>query len=169
MRQIRQSVFETNSSSSHSIAIKKENDYVTKEQLEEEFKWKIWDKEKGLLSFRDYELEFGRSPFEALYGFYDKLRFVIASMADNEEDRKVIEEIMFKYIPDLKVLKYPTRYNYDSDEDGGAEPSYGYIDHQSCGLLQAFLANHDIGLEEFLTNNKYIVFIDGDEYNVTNR
>lgn len=43
---------------------------------------------------------------------------------------------------------------------------YGDIDHQSAGLLQSFLAKEKITLEEFLTNKKYVVIIDGDEYYV---
>ena len=45
-------------------------------------------------------------------------------------------------------------------EDGR---DYGYVDHQSVGLLQSFLKNEGITLKEFLTNKKYIVIIDGDE------
>lgn len=41
---------------------------------------------------------------------------------------------------------------------------YGCVDHQSYGLLQEFLKKKGISLEEFLTNKKYIVVIDGDEY-----
>lgn len=45
-------------------------------------------------------------------------------------------------------------------EDGR---DYGYVDHQSVGLLKGFLKNEGITLKEFLTNKKYIVIIDGDE------
>lgn len=41
---------------------------------------------------------------------------------------------------------------------------YGSIDHQSMGLLQGFLKEEGISLKEFLTNKKYVVIIDGDEY-----
>ena len=43
-------------------------------------------------------------------------------------------------------------------------PKIGMIDHQSDGLLQNFLKETGISLEEFLTNKKYIIVIDGDEY-----
>ena len=43
-------------------------------------------------------------------------------------------------------------------------PDYGYVDHQSSGLLMSFLKRKHISLEEFLTNKKYVVIIDGDEY-----
>ena len=43
-------------------------------------------------------------------------------------------------------------------------PYYGYVDHQSNGLLQAFLKEEDITLVDFLSNRKYVVIIDGDEF-----
>ena len=39
---------------------------------------------------------------------------------------------------------------------------YGYVDHQSSGLLQNFLSTNGIPLSDFLLNRKYIVIIDGD-------
>ena len=51
------------------------------------------------------------------------------------------------------------------DEDNYYEyPNIGMIDHQSAGLLKNFLKDKKISLEEFLTNKKYVVCIDGDEY-----
>ena len=64
MIKIRRSVFETNSSSSHSISIRKEGSYVTAEELEKMFRYKVDD--KGELTFWDFQLEFGRSPFSVL-------------------------------------------------------------------------------------------------------
>jgi len=67
------------------------------------------------------------------------------------------------------------RYTY-TDEDGKeyeavfdeenylATPDIGMIDHQSAGLLKAFLKDRGVSLKEFLTNKKYIVVVDGDEY-----
>ena len=43
-------------------------------------------------------------------------------------------------------------------------PEIGMIDHQSAGLLTNFLKEKGITLREFLTNKKYNVVIDGDEY-----
>ena len=40
----------------------------------------------------------------------------------------------------------------------------GEVDHQSAGLLLNFLTKYNIPLEVFLTNRKYWVVIDGDEY-----
>ena len=45
------------------------------------------------------------------------------------------------------------------------QPYYGYVDHQSLGIVENFLKDNNITLKEFLTNKKYIIIIDGDEYN----
>ena len=51
------------------------------------------------------------------------------------------------------------------DEENFLEvPAIGVIDHQSSGLLTGFLKSKGISLEEFLTNKKYVIVIDGDEY-----
>lgn len=48
-------------------------------------------------------------------------------------------------------------------------PAIGMIDHQSMGLLKGFLKNEGISLKEFLTNKKYVIIIDGDEYDYWER
>lgn len=67
----------------------------------------------------------------------------------------------------------PQYYYRDKDDnkqiavDTGEEKyyyDYGYVDHQSTGLLQGFLKEKGISLIEFITNKKYLVIIDGDEY-----
>lgn len=43
------------------------------------------------------------------------------------------------------------------------------IDHQSAGLLTNFLKDKGISLKEFLTNKKYTIIVDGDEYDTYRR
>ena len=75
---------------------------------------------------------------------------------DSEKDRAEY------YYLDENKNKHAAIY----DEDRELEiPSIGNIDHQSAGLLKRFLENRNITLKEFLTNNKYTICIDGDEYN----
>ena len=45
-------------------------------------------------------------------------------------------------------------------------PDYGAIDHQSIGVLKAFLSITNMDLEEYLTRKDVVVIIDGDETNV---
>lgn len=161
MIKVRRKVFETNSSSSHSISIRKESKYITKEELEEMFKWKVGS--DGNLCFWDSDLEFGRSPFEVLANFYAKLRFALASLGYDDSKREELEAVMYEIIPGLQTINYPTKRDWDTNEK---ETYYGYIDHQSSGLLQDFLSSHNVSIKEFLTNSKYVVWIDGDEYNI---
>ena len=68
-----------------------------------------------------------------------------------------------------------SKYEYE-DKDGVRHPAIfdeehyiempdiGIIDHQSAGMLKNYLKEKDISLKEFLTNKKYVVVIDGDEY-----
>lgn len=51
-----------------------------------------------------------------------------------------------------------------SETDYYEVPNIGIIDHQSSGTLTNFLKEKNISLKEFLTNKKYIIVIDGDEY-----
>lgn len=55
------------------------------------------------------------------------------------------------------------------DENIYEYPEIGCIDHQSAGLLMNFLKKKNISLKEFLTNKRYIIVCDGDEYYTWNR
>lgn len=150
MINIRKGTFETNSSSSHSLVVFKESRAAADDES-----WRF--NGDGELHFYDpYELEFGRSPFELLTDWYGRLRYAIASCPDRIEE---IEAACHKNLPWLITIKYPKERWSNEDT-----PYYGYVDHQSAGLLQSFLNMHNITLEEFIFNNKYMVVIDGDEY-----
>lgn len=75
----------------------------------------------------------------------------------DEESGK--EESVYVYTDEQGNKHDATRADYWKDYD-----YFGYVDHQSSGLLQGFLEKENITLKEFLFNKKYIVIIDGDEY-----
>ena len=157
MLQIRNGVFETNSSSSHSIVVTKGN----ADNVNQDHGWHIND--NGICKIYDSEdLEFGRYPFDVLYTWYDRMRYAIASYGD-EEHFKEIENLCVQHIENLKQIVLPKDYSSDSNEK---ETYYGWVDHQSSGLLQHFLDKNNVTLEEFLFNDNYIVIIDGDEYHI---
>lgn len=156
MRQIRNGVFETNSSSMHSLVIKKNGGYYTNEEIAEDLwlddgVWDIWREEK---------IEFGRYPFKCLATFESKVRYAIASLcgyrSDCEERFKEIENIVTEVVWECNGIKLPERRWSDS-----GELSYGYVDED---ILTPFLNDEGISLREFLTNKKYVVIVDGDEY-----
>ena len=154
-RQIRSSVFETNSSSAHSIVMRNTNKHYDAKELREHMyinkngEWILWQ----------YELEFGRSPFKYLATFVDKVRFVIASICDGEDADKRFEEIkkiVKEQIPECKkfIIEEP---------DGLFRISkYGFVEDED--IILPFLQEKGIDLKEFLTNKKYNIICDGDEY-----
>lgn len=156
MRQIRTSVFETNSSSMHSLVIKKNSGYYTSEEINEHLwlhngEWDIW---------REESIEFGRYPFGCLGTFESKVRYAIASLCgyhnDREEKFKEIENLVTEIVPECTTITLPKQRWSD-----GTKVSYGYVDED---ILTPFLKNENISLKEFLTNKKYVVIVDGDEY-----
>ena len=155
---IRAGVFETNSSSMHSICIRgNQPERYTQIQLAEN---SMPYSDAGRVSFYYDELEFGRYPFQMLTSAYDKCRYAIASYGAD-----IVPEVtsIYKEISARVGCKYPfTHFEFDKDGDGN--PDYGCVDHQSSGLLQRFLRDKDITLKEFILNPNYYVVIDGDEY-----
>lgn len=164
MIKIRRGVFETNSSSSHSISIRRENTVLDSASIAERGEDEYgYVSPTGRMYFYNSDLSFGRSPFEVLTTFYDKLRFVIASLASDPDLREEIEAVMYEVIPGLRTIEYPLGY---AGRGAMRTTNYGNIDHESCGLLKQFLDKKNITIRDFLLNTKYVVWIDGDEYNV---
>ena len=166
MINIRRGVFETNSSSSHSIVVKNGDDqYETKEYFDSLYNCREYDRDTGSykkspnydLTWESEELEFGRAPFRILYDFSSKLLYVIAYYQNNQNMMDEILKVVQKYTGCTKI-KYPKMRD-------GEEDYKGFIDHQSLGILGS-LINSGVTIEEFLTNRKYFVVIDGDEYRI---
>ena len=211
-RQIRRSVFETNSSSMHSLTVMKRNEKYTTEEImediwlsndretkEEDCVWDIWN---------DSDLSFGRSPFRALATFREKWLYACASLVNdyNDDTYKELVEIAKKYIPNLKRIDLPktsgsfANKDNEKNKDSGYCQKYGktedelaeylmkkekdwdmeieywetssgywhydapYTGHVDDNILSGFLKKEGITLEEYLTNKKYVVIQDGDEY-----
>ena len=154
MIKIRRSTFETNSSSMHSLVITKNKNVTTLEKLEED----IYIPNDGKLRIYDSdELYYDRAPFRMLMTPFDKLKYLIAS---NENDKKKVKELIntFKKLyPKVKDISFP-----DDDYEPGT--FYGKVDHQSRGFIDKLLKENMITEEEFLSEDKYIIIIDGDEY-----
>lgn len=162
MKQIRHNVFETNSSSSHSLVITTDNEHYTREEINDEF----YLTKEGKVRLWESSLEFYRSPFDILATFKDKLRYAIASSNGNlvDECRKICRE----YIDGFTDFEFDTKdYVWDSEVKDYVEadepvPNYGGTDDYE---IEGWLKKYNVSLEEFLTNKRYIVVVDGDEYN----
>lgn len=160
MKQIRRNVFETNSSSSHSLVITTDNEHYTREEINKNFYMT-----DGIVRLWESSLEFYRSPFDMLVTFKDKLRYAIASSNGNLVDE--CREICKKYVDGFTDFEFDTKdYVWDSEVKDYVEtddpiPNYGGTDDYQ---IEGWLKHYNISLEEFLTNKRYIVVVDGDEY-----
>ena len=160
MKQIRRNVFETNSSSSHSLVITTDNEHYTREEINKDFYMT-----DGIVRLWDSSLEFYRSPFDMLVTFRDKLRYAIASSNGNLVNQ--CRELCQKYVDGFVDFKFDKiDYVWDSEVEDYVEtddpiPNYGGTDDYQ---IEGWLKHYNISLEEFLTNKRYIVVVDGDEY-----
>ena len=227
--QIRNGCFETNSSSMHSIIITSKNSNVrmTQKEIRDEYYLDSeYNKDKNYIEIYEYENDYGRSPFDVLISFSEKLNYAIASLCgdcysiksyleadevfentfkplikrlanvddvsidkeerpfivydnENAEYFETAEEVPYDK---LVYVEKSDRDKYKEDElihgmyapvdkDGKKITEvwcdvgrYGSVDHQSCGLLQAFLKKYSITLEDYLTRKDIVVIITGDEY-----
>lgn len=198
-RQIRRGVFESNSSSQHSLVVMKNDDHYTVQEIL-----------KGLYIQKDgvwdvCELDFGRAPFRALGTFKMKWLYACASLVEeyNDDAYKELEALAFKYVPGLKKIELPmtttciinkdleenkdyeygkteeelNEYLEQKEKDWGIETieywedkhgnfcfSIPYTGQTDEPFLQSFLEHENLSLEEYLTNKKYVIIQDGDEY-----
>lgn len=161
MKQIRRNVFETNSSSSHSLVITTDNEHYTREEINKNF----YVTKEGIVRLWESSLEFYRSPFDMLVTFKDKLRYAIASSDGNLVDE--CRELCCKYVNGFVDFEFDTKdYVWDSNVKDYVEakspiPNYGGTDDYQ---IEGWLKKYNVSLEEFLTNKRYIVVVDGDEY-----
>lgn len=178
---IRLDVFETNSSSEHSLVIKDENDsFYTQEEVREDLEKHIvqeYVNEFSSYYFIDFRsantykdlLLFSRAPFAILTTYFDKLRYVLAHRNCMWDDERYSE--FEKYICD----KYNLDFHFIFDKDPWDDNSdyHGEVDHQSQDLLNKVFEKLNYSfdnfddIDKFLCNKKYAIIIDGDEYGIT--
>ena len=213
---IRKGCFETNSSSAHSLLITKNDTHVTTDELlsnGSDNDDRIYVDDNGEIWLFGIQRGYGRSPFEILSSFEDKLKYAMCEFLGYKHGDEDDYDSFYQGFIDITKELIPGFVDFDIstkdvdiylDEDGnelkskdlkydhwdgesnsavyiyiakdGAKkvatlsdqvyeiPDIGVIDHQSSGILTNFLRDKGITLKEFLTNKKYIIVIDGDEY-----
>lgn len=180
-RQVRRNVFETNSSSMHSLVIKKESAYFTDEEARDG----IYINENGKIDLGFEDMHFGRSPFQVLYTLVDKAKYVLASMCIYKDDAvyEEVKNVIHSYIPEfidfeteLETHSYSAIINTEEEirkwfGDGnyikkdGRWIVWGHkLGSVDEDILSSFLEKENITITEFLKNKRYIVIVDGDEY-----
>lgn len=150
---IRKNIFETNSSSSHSLIVTKidDIDIINLNNIDLD--------ENGKFIIGDYESCYNRSPDAPLFHFQDKLKYLVAAYQDNQNAMRELEDIAIKVIPGCTGFVY----NY---VDGWGDTFYGYVDGESREMVKKFFNTHNVSFEDFLLNKKYVIILDGDEYNI---
>ena len=162
MRQVRLNIFETNSSSSHSCVITDFEGRYSQEEIMNHVC--LWDDGKAIMW--ESRLEFGRSPFDFLNTFESKTRYAIAS--SNGRLVPQIVEVWKKYVPGFSHFEFDEKYRvwdeekqeYVETDDDNPVYEYGYTDDS---MIEGWLKEYNVSVEDFLTMRKYCVVVDGDE------
>lgn len=180
MKQIRNNIFETNSSSTHSISISGQSvyDYQTLESMVDpadhyihiefgEFGWgydEFIDPINKLQYILTMIMEIHGNELETFNDFYNLDEFIL------------VESIVTEHTEGCKGICIANddfeRNSYESeDEDGNPVTKYwssfnGYIDHQSCEYvsLDDFLEDWGIGIENFIFDENVKLIIDNDNH-----
>lgn len=160
MRQIRRSLFETNSSSTHALVIPKT---VQNKNYEVYGKW---DEEKTCV-------EFGRGEFELYDQWDDKLSYAYIALQDREFNQKAIETFkdnvrkcfdeVFKMEENKHSFNKRTPDDIFKYVDKG---EWNYVDHSSEIPDEFFdkLINDIDFVKRFIFNSASYITVGGDEY-----
>ena len=152
---IRKSVFETNSSSSHSMCISKNTTNLMDVDAVESYL-----NVDGIWVIDGDRNWYERGPVRLLNTFSEKVLYTIA-IADYYNAEDVVSEI------NVIVKKYVPKFNgFGCKKPSKSEKwsmNFGYV--QNTGFF-SWIKEHNITWEEFLTNSKYFIVVDGDEYNI---
>ena len=165
MKKIRNNVFETNSSSSHSIAYSKKD--------------RGWDfylpvSEDGVLTIPFGEFGWSadllKTPIEKLSyyitdnvpwdelgcDYYTSLSELGMDWDDICEKLKKTD-VFSRMIYNIKSC-CPEVKDVEFEQNGGSSYPFGYVDHQSCGTSH----EDDISFEDLIFNNARVIVIDND-------
>ena len=152
MKKIRRYIFETNSSSSHSLAFSKKN---------RGYSYELPVDEDGVLTIPFGEFGWGpdvlKTPIDKL-SYYVTDNYMDGIDADKDwED--VVEELKEKdwvrELIDMIKTNCPYVKEVTFEKSDSYDP-FGYVDHQSCGTSH----EDDISAEELIFSNDVIIIID---------
>ena len=153
----RQGVFETNSSSMHSLVVMKD----IKTPFPATDKWKPEDDEDGKFIINVTGNDYGRCPLEFLGHPVDKFLYLLADRygrySDNDDERDNFISKMVKKLDGCEKFIFGID-NWDGKTD------YGYVDHQSSGDVWGYIEDNNIDPLDFIFDPKQVIIIDGDEY-----
>lgn len=138
MKNIRRSVFETNSSSMHSLSIIGSSNMVSKDKF-------------GKITRVKYG-EYGWG-YDRLSTPVEKLSYMITEYKDNDYMFDLVIKTFEDYTGSTVIIE---------ELDDGYYPK-GYIDHQSHGTIDDVLSD-SITIRDILFDYKYSIIIDNDNH-----
>lgn len=171
MIQVRRNVFETNSSSTHSIALTQEGvSFYTQKEMEDSLikagamiitPDPDWEdrRELNLASIPEKEWEFGWGP-AVVDDFAHKLLYALLSFSEDKIITSGIQNFLKEKFK-LEHIIFPAEFGDYHDIIG----TRGYIDHDSTMVLGQLLHTHDeqgYTMEEFLTRRDIVVLLDSE-------
>lgn len=174
-RQIRRSVFETNSSSTHSVSISHKNSHYFNEDCLDEY---MDYNNKIHVTFGEFGWE-----IKSYYSPYKKLQYIVTMLAETEgRNISSVDELFetdgFKLINDA-IADYcncngiwiDSEMSIDSYEWDEKTYTYlehdGYIDHQSFedySSVRDFLDDYGIDVTQFIFDEGVCLITDNDNY-----
>ena len=183
MKQVRKNIFETNSSSTHSVSISGDSNPSTYTCTLDQYV-----SDDGYLHIKFGEFGWG---YDEYTDDYVKLQYLLTMIAETHkndfyhpgytsldefydlDDFILLESIICEHVKDCKGIKVESEVNDSvhndiTDKDGN--PCHiieidGYIDHQSYedyDCLNDFLDDWDLTIEKFLFNDNVELIIDND-------
>lgn len=160
MKFVRNNVFETNSSSAHSLAfgtskIIRGNDYSTGED-ETDFSNPLYRLIDVPTCYHGIELDLCLGEYcwgyDELCTPQEKLSYLLTSLGDTLKEVK--NHPFYQQIVEWLSESGVTTYDIENDE--------GYIDHQSYGMIDSSLFKTKEDLITYLFNDNIIIYIEND-------
>lgn len=156
MVNIRRGIFETNSSSSHSIVVRKPKSTLGLEMnLDPHGHYECgYLRDDGELHVHCNEFGWG---FSILSKWVDKFIYALVEFNDDRDEMNRIIDVMKQRHPDFRSIDIDVDTNAPFTRD-----TWGYIDHQSQGILRTALKQEGIAVEDLIDDDRYIIVIDND-------
>lgn len=169
--------------SKHAILVIKKPDKVKKDSMYIHRVTEDDGSAAGEITFFDHNVDFADCYFKVPASKSEKLAYACASLCggaftDHDkpikyaDDSKVVKyyneilDIVHELYPDAKYLRFSSYSDYRRFDDEHQNPDgvpagfIGMVPADSAGLLENFLKDEGITLRDFITNPRYIVFVD---------
>lgn len=158
MFNIRRNVFETNSSSMHSLVIVKKPKPYTKNELN---LFTYYNKDEFNLFGWSEDGNYERAPYRVLRTPLDKLRYYSAYILGTCEEFDKINDIKNFINQQTGINQENINLGYVDDET----KDYGYVSPNDTGEdVFEFVKRKNIDWKDLILNPKYVIIVDGDEY-----